>query len=56
MTTAGRMAKQQDMVELQSDDHRVLTSHILSDDNQWHEIRMANCRRLFTDSSFLMNS
>src|SRR5919198_2288981 len=38
MATEGKMAKYRDVVELVSDDHRVLTSHMLGDDGQWHQL------------------
>lgn len=45
MTTAGKMAKFRDMIEIKNDSHRMLTSHILGDDGKWHEIMTANYRR-----------
>jgi hypothetical protein len=43
--TEGKMAKYQDVMELKSEDHRVLTSRILGDDGQWREFMTANYRR-----------
>ena len=45
MATEGKMAKYQDVVELVSDDHRVLRSRMLGDDGQWHQFMTANYRR-----------
>ena len=45
MTGEGKMAKYKDVTEFKSDDHRVLTSHVLGDDGQWHQFMTANYRR-----------
>lgn len=45
MTGEGKLAKYQDVIEFKSDDHRVLTSHVLGDDGQWHGFMTANYRR-----------
>ena len=45
MTGEGKMAKYKDAIEFKSDDHRVLTSHVLGDDAQWHQFMTANDRR-----------
>jgi hypothetical protein len=45
MVTEGKMAKYQDVIELKSDDHRVLTSRILGDDGAWRDFMTANYRR-----------
>ena len=44
-TQPGKSAKYKDVIELKSDDHRVLTSHALGDDGQWHQFMTANYRR-----------
>jgi hypothetical protein len=43
--TEGKMAKYKDVIEFKSDDHRVLTSHMLGDDGQWHQFMEAHYRR-----------
>jgi hypothetical protein len=43
--TQDKMAKYKDVIEFKSDDHRVLTSHILGDDGQWHQFMTAHYRR-----------
>jgi hypothetical protein len=45
MSGEGKMAKYKDVIEFKSDDHRVLTSHLLGDDGQWHRFMTANYRR-----------
>ena len=45
MAAEGKMAKFKDVIELKSDDHRVLTSHMLGDDGKWHHFMAANYRR-----------
>jgi hypothetical protein len=35
MASEGKMTQYKDVTEFKSDDHRVLTSHILSDDGNW---------------------
>jgi hypothetical protein len=45
MTADGKMAQYKDVIEFKSDDHRVLTSHMLSDDGEWHAFMTANYRR-----------
>jgi hypothetical protein len=41
----GKTARYRDVIELKSDDHRVLTSHALGDDGQWHGFMTAHYRR-----------
>jgi hypothetical protein len=45
MAAEGKMAKYKDVIEFKSADHRVLTSHMLSDDGKWHRFMTANYRR-----------
>jgi hypothetical protein len=45
MAAEGKMAQYKDVIEFTSDDHRVLTSHMLDEDGQWHEIMRAHYRR-----------
>jgi Protein of unknown function (DUF1579) len=45
MAGEGKMAKYRDMIEFKSDDHRVMTSHVLGDDGQWHQFMTVNYRR-----------
>ena len=44
-TQPGKTAKYRDVIEFKSDDHRVLSSHALGDDGQWHQFMTANYRR-----------
>jgi hypothetical protein len=39
------MAKYKDVIEFKSDDHRVVTSHMLRDDGQWQQFMTAHYRR-----------
>jgi Protein of unknown function (DUF1579) len=39
------MAQYKDVIEFKSEDHRVLTSHMLGDDGEWHGFMTANYRR-----------
>lgn len=41
----GKMAKYQDKITFESDDHRVLTSHALGEDGEWHQFMTAHYRR-----------
>jgi hypothetical protein len=41
----GGMAKYRDVIELKSNDHRVLTSHMLGDDGTWTRFMTAHYRR-----------
>jgi hypothetical protein len=46
MAAAGKMAQYKDMIDLKSDDHRVLTSHIRGEDGEWHGFMTAHYRRV----------
>jgi hypothetical protein len=41
----GKMTKYKDVIEFKSDDHRVLSSHMLGADGQWHGFMTAHYRR-----------
>jgi hypothetical protein len=41
----GKMAKYKDVITLESNDHRILTSHMLGDDGEWREFMTAHYRR-----------
>ncbi len=45
MAAEGKTAKYKDVIEFKSDDHRVLTSHVLGDDGEWHWFMRADYRR-----------
>jgi hypothetical protein len=45
MSDDGTMAKYQDVIELVSDDHRILRSRVLGDDGQWQEFMVSHYRR-----------
>ncbi len=45
MAGDGRMAQYRDVIELKSDDHRVLTSHALGDDGNWQHFMTVDYRR-----------
>lgn len=45
MTAEGKMGKYRDVIQFISDDHRVMTSHFLSDDGQWHQFMTVNYQR-----------
>jgi uncharacterized protein DUF1579 len=44
-TQPGKTAQYKDVIELKDDDHRMLTSHALGDDGQWHQFMTANYQR-----------
>ena len=44
-TTEGKMAKYRDVIEIKTEDHRVLTSNFLGDEGEWHHFMTANYRR-----------
>ena len=41
----GKMARYRDVITMESDDHRVLTSHMLGEDGKWHPFMTAHYRR-----------
>jgi hypothetical protein len=41
----GKLAKYRDVIEFKSDNHRVLTSHVLGDDGKWNQFMTAHYRR-----------
>lgn len=45
MSGNGKMAKYKDVIEFKDNDHRVMTSHALSDDGQWHQFMTVNYSR-----------
>jgi Protein of unknown function (DUF1579) len=40
-----QLKKYKDVIELKSDDHRILTSHLLGDDGKWRQFMTAHYRR-----------
>src|SRR5262245_46955001 len=40
-----KSARYQDIIEIVSDDHRILSSQVLGDDGQWHHFMTAHYRR-----------
>ena len=45
MAAEGKIAKYKDVIEFKNDNHRVLASHMLGDDGDWHGFMTANYRR-----------
>jgi Protein of unknown function (DUF1579) len=45
MTGEGKMAKYKDAIKFISNDRRVLTSHVLGDDGNWHQFMTATYQR-----------
>ena len=45
LTAEGKMGKYKDVIGLESDDHRVMTSNFLGEDGEWHEFMTASYRR-----------
>ncbi|MEW6744431.1 MAG: DUF1579 domain-containing protein [Planctomycetota bacterium] len=41
----GKMMQYKDVIEIKSDDHRVLSSKFLGEDGEWHPMMTANYRR-----------
>lgn len=46
MCTSGAMTKYRDVIEIVSDDHRTLNSHMLDDDGEWRPFMRADYRRV----------
>lgn len=44
-TAEGALAKYRDVIEFESDDHRVLTSHVLGEDGTWSQFMTVRYRR-----------
>ncbi len=44
-TTEGKLAKYKDVIEIESDDERVLTSHVLGDEGKWKTFMTVKYRR-----------
>jgi hypothetical protein len=44
-STEGKTSKYRDVIEVQSDDHHILTSHVLGPDGQWQGFMTAHYRR-----------
>lgn len=42
MTVEGKTARYRDIIEIKSDEHRVMTSEMLGEDGQWHRLMTAN--------------
>jgi hypothetical protein len=45
MASEGKTTEYKDVYEFKSDDHRVVTSHMLGGDGQWHTFMAAEYRR-----------
>lgn len=45
MAGDGKMAKYQDIIEFESDDHRILASQVLGDDGKWNRFMTVHYRR-----------
>lgn len=41
----GKMTRYKDVIEITDDNHRMLISHMLGDDGEWHQIMTARYRR-----------
>ena len=46
MAAEGKMAQYKDIIEFTSENHRLLTSHMLGEDGEWHEFMRADYRRV----------
>jgi len=44
-TTEGKMGKYRDVIEIKTDNHRILSSHFLGDDGKWQQFMTAHYRR-----------
>lgn len=45
MSGENKMAQYRDVIELKGDDRRIMTSHVLSDDGNWHHFMTVNYQR-----------
>ena len=45
MAAEGKMSKYRDVIELRSDDHRLMTSHMQGEDGNWNQFMTASYRR-----------
>jgi hypothetical protein len=45
MSAEGKIAKYQDIIEVRSDDHRIMTSQALGEDGKWQRVMSADYRR-----------
>jgi len=45
MMNEGKTAKCRDLIEFETDDHRILTSYVLGDDGEWQHFMTAHYRR-----------
>lgn len=46
MANEGKMGQYRDVIELESDDHRILTSHWLGEDGEWRQFMTAHYRKV----------
>ena len=45
MAVEGKLGKYRDVIEFKTDDHRILTSHMLGEDGKWQQFMTAHYRR-----------
>ena len=45
MSNQGKMAKYKDVIEIEDDNHRVLSSHVQDDDGNWRQFMTVHYRR-----------
>lgn len=45
MSADDKMAKYKDVIEFKHDNHRIMTSYVLTDDGQWNQFMTVNYRR-----------